>query len=188
MEDSKIIELYINRDEEAIRHTSDKYGKNITHIAYNILHNEQEALECENDTYLRLWNSIPPHEPWDYLFAFITKITRNISLDVCRKKISDKRNATLVELTTEIEQCIPSNDNVWDKIDEKIMAQKIDTFLYGLKEEQRLIFLRRYWYMDSVKEISNKFGISQSKVKTSLFRTRNQLMKYLKEEIYFEWR
>ncbi len=182
MEDKRIIELYLKRDEEALLHTSEKYGKRITLIAKNILQNDEDAKECENDTYLTLWNRIPPNEPWDYLYAFIAKITRNISLDVCRKKKSVKRNAKLVELTEEMEQCIPSKNSVLEEMEEKMLAKEIGHFLLRIKEEQRDMFLRRYFYMDSVKEIADLFHVSESKVKTTLHRVRIHLKDYLSNQ------
>ena len=112
MDDSKIVELYLSRDESAISQTAQKYGTNLRQIANSILNNMASAEECENDTYLEAWNRIPPNEPRTYFFAFLGKIIRHLAIDECRKKTSQKRHALFCELTAEMEECIPSHADV----------------------------------------------------------------------------
>lgn len=184
MEDTKIIDLFLARNEDALLHTANKYGSRLRNLANQIVRDFQEAEECENDTYMEAWNSIPPHEPRQYFFAFLARITRHIALDVCRKRNRLKRSTALTELTDEIEQCIPSPNDTECKIEAIVLGEIISNFLRKQKPERRNIFLHRYWYMDSVTEIANRFGISESKVKTTLFRCRNELREYLIKEGY----
>lgn len=182
MDDGKIVDLYLSRDEAAIRQTAEKYSSPLRRIAYNIVRDVQTAEECESDTYLKAWNSIPPHEPRDFLFAFLARITRHCALDFCRKRSRLKRAAFLCELSAEMEQCIPAPYNADRHIDSMMLCGAINKFLASLDAEKRNIFVRRYWFMDSVDSISRLYGLSQSKVKSSLFRTRNQLREFLDRE------
>ena len=184
MEDEKIVELYFERDEAAIEKTSEKYGKRLRAVSNGIVRDMETAEECENDTYLEAWNIIPPNEPKTYLYAFLARIIRNISLNCCRKKNALKRNAFVCELSAEMEECIPSPDDMDCRIDDMVFAEIINKFLSELDAEKRKIFVRRYWYMDSVTEISEKLLLSESKVKTSLFRTRKKLREFLEKEGY----
>ena len=184
MEDTQIVDMYIKRNEEAIGFTSEKYGKKLLSLSESIVKNLHTAEECENDTYMQAWKLIPPHEPRDYLYAFLARIIRHISLSCCRKNNSLKRKAFVYELSTEMEQCISAPDDVECRIDEILLGEAINTFLSGLDSYKRKIFVRRYWYLDSIEDISLKFGISNSKVKSTLFRCRKQLREYLKKEGY----
>lgn len=184
MEDEKIVELYFERDETAIERTSEKYGKRLSAVSNGIVRDMETAEECENDTYLEAWNIIPPNEPKTYFYAFLARIIRNISLNCCRKKNALKRNAFVCELSAEMEECIPSPDDMDCRIDDMVFAEIINKFLSELDAEKRKIFVRRYWYMDSVTEISEKLLLSESKVKTSLFRTRKKLREFLEKEGY----
>lgn len=182
MDDVRIVQMYLDRDEHAISATAERYGIRIRGIANNILQDIHGAEECENDTYLAAWNAIPPHKPFTYLFAFLARITRHLALDRCRERNRMKRNALLVELTQEMEQCIPGPNDVESGVDAKIVGSAISGFLRKLPEERRQVFVRRYWYMDSVSTIAKRFGIGESKVKTMLFRTRKELNDYLRKE------
>ena len=182
MEDSQIVSLYLGRDEAAIRATAERYGAKLHRIAQNLLEDERSAEECVNDTYLAAWNSIPPHEPRSYLFPFLARITRHLALDRCKERSRQKRSGQLVPLTREMEQCIPSPHDPEKVVDARLLSAAVSAFLRTIGQEQRNIFLRRYWYLDSVSDIAARFSISQSKVKTSLFRTRNALKQYLKKE------
>ena len=182
MEDAKIVELYLNRDETAIKITAEKYGAKLRYLANNLLDDLHLAEECENDTYLKAWDSIPPHTPYDYLFSYLARITRHIALDMCKARNRQKRNVVLVELTEEMEQCMPATDDVEKHINAKVLGASISTFLSGIPQQQRDVFLRRYWYFDSVSAIAKRFGISESKTKATLFRTRKHLREYLKKE------
>ncbi len=184
MEDEQIVELYVRRDEAAIKWTSEKYGQRLRALSLSIVDDWQTAEECENDTYMEAWNSIPPHEPTRYLYAFLARITRHLSLNCCRERNCLKRSAFISELSAEIEQCIPAPDDVECHIDNLVLQQAINGFLGTLSEEKRNVFLRRYWYLDSVAAISKRYSLSQSKVKTMLFRMRNQLRKYFEQEGY----
>ena len=135
MNDNKIIDLYLCRDETAVKHTARKYGDHLRALAYGIVKDHQTAEECENDTYLKAWNSIPPHEPREYLYAFLARITRHISLDCCRKRSRLKRSAYISELSAEMEQCIPAPDDMECRIDDIVnfsahSAKKKEMFLY----------------------------------------------------------
>lgn len=184
MDDAKIVELFLLRDEAALQHTSEKYGKRILGLAYGIVKDRETAEECENDTYLEAWNRIPPHEPKSYFYAFLARITRHISLDVCRSCNRLKRSAFVCELSDELEQCVPASDNCEAHMDTRALAEAINGFLGTLSPEKRKIFLRRYWSMDSIADISKRFSISESKVKVSLFRSRDALRQYLEKEGY----
>ncbi len=184
MEDNKIVELYLERNEDAISETSKKYGRRLLSLSKSIVLETETAEECENDTYSATWNSIPPAEPRSWLYAFLARIIRNISLNCCRNKSRLKRSAHICELSAEMEECIPSPDNCNCHIDEIAFVEAINGFLSTLSKEKRNIFLRRYWYLDSVSDIATRFQISESKVKTSLFRTREKLKEYLLKEGY----
>ena len=184
MDDDKIIDLYLRRDEAAVKHTSRKYGDRLRALAYGIVKDHQAAEECENDTYLKAWNSIPPHEPRNYLYAYLARITRHISLDFCRKRSRLKRRAFISELSVEMEQCIPAPDDMECRIDDIAFSQAVNGFLGTLSEEKRNVFIRRYWYLDSISDIARRFSLSESKVKTMLYRSRSRLRDYLEKEGY----
>lgn len=184
MEDNEIVELYLKRDESAIRHTAEKYGNRLRAMSYSIVEDEQGAQECENDTYLEAWNRIPPSEPRTYLYAFLARITRNLSLNRCRAQSALKRSAMICELSRELEECIPSPDDTECRINDIAFGEAINGFLATLDDEKRNIFVRRYFYLESIADISAHFAISKSKVKTTLFRCRNELRKYLNKEGY----
>lgn len=184
MDNEKIVELYLLRDQSAIEETARKYGKRLRSLSLGIVQDRQTAEECENDTYLEAWNTIPPHEPRNYLYAFLARITRHISLNCCRSRNRLKRSAFICELSSELEQCIPAPNDTQCRVDDMILREVINGFMSTLDEEKRNVFLRRYWYMDSVADISRRYAFSQSKVKTMLYRSRNQLREYLKKEGY----
>ena len=185
MTDEGIVNLYWDRNEAAITETDLKYGRYCFSISYNILSNKEDSDECVNDTYNAAWNSMPPHEPHNYLFAFLARIIRHISLNRCKEQNTLKRNAFVCELSAELEECIPSpDDDINAKIDEITLKNVINDFLSSLTEEKRRIFLRRYWYMDSIKDIAKRFSISESNAKTTLFRIREQMKEYLVKEGY----
>lgn len=184
MEDTKIVELYLKRNERAIEETSVKYGSRLKKIAYNIVGSSADADECENDMYLSAWNLIPPHEPNSYLFVFLAKIIRNLSLNCCKRQRAQKRSSIFVELTTELQECIPGPSNTECIVTDKEFGEIISEFLRDISMEARNVFLRRYWYGDSINDISQDFGMSESKVKSMLFRTRNKMRSYLEKEGY----
>ncbi len=182
MEDGDIVELFLSRDESALRHTSEKYGKRLRRLSYGIVRDAQTAEECENDTYVKAWNAIPPHSPKDHLYAFLARITRNVSLNRCRDSSRLKRSVHICELSAEMEQCIPVPDDCQCRLDDMAFADMMNSFLASLTPECRRIFVRSYWYLDSVADISKRFALSESKVKTTLYRCRNKLREHLKKE------
>lgn len=184
LDDGKIVELFLRRDESAIQHTSEKYGGRLRSLSRGIVGDAQTAEECENDTYAEAWDSIPPNEPKDYLYAFLARIVRHISLDCCRRRSRLKRNAFVCELSAEMEQCIPVPDDCECRNDDMALSDAINGFLASLSAEKRNIFLRRYWYLDSIADIARRFGLSESKVKTTLFRSRIKLREHLEKEGY----
>lgn len=184
MDDNRIVELYLLRDESAIKQTSEKYGSRLRALAYGIVNDRQTVEECENDTYMEAWNTIPPHEPRSYLYAYLARITRHISLNFCRDRSRLKRSAFICELSAELEQCIPAPNDVECLIDDMALREAINGFLGVLDEEKRNMFVRRYWYLDSIADISKRFTLSESKVKTTLHRCRNRLREHLEKEGY----
>ena len=153
-------------------------------LAHGIVADRQTAEECEHDTYLEAWNRIPPHEPKNYLYAFLARITRHIALNCCRDRARLKRSAFLCELSREMEACIPAPDDMDSRIDDMMLREILNGFLGGLPEEKRNLFIRRYWYLDSIADIAERFALSESKVKTTLFRCRRQLREHLEKGGY----
>ena len=182
MEDTQIIDLYLQRDESAISQTNKKYGTRLRNLSKGIVQNSETAEECENDTYLQAWQTIPPHEPRNYLFAFLARIIRHISIDRCRYQHRLCRSAYVQELSAELQCCVPGSKDSEQLSNTIALSQAISDFLRTLSEENRNIFIRRYWYMDSIVDISHRFGISQSKIKSTLFRSRNALRSHLEKE------
>lgn len=182
MEDDEIVELYLARDEMAINRTSEKYGGKLRSLAYRVCKEMTTAEECENDTYLKAWNSIPPHAPKTYLFSFLAKITRCIAIDRVKAETRQKRSVQLLEFTQEIEESIPSLCNVEDQFDGAALGKAISDFLRTLNIEKRCVFLRRYWFMDSISAISKRYSISEGKIKSMLFRTKKALCDFLIKE------
>ena len=180
MDDSKIIELFFARNEDAIKHTDDTYGRRLFHLADNIVHNDQDAEESVNDTYMKAWDTIPPQRP-EHFFAYIAKICRNFALKRIDWQKAKKRNAEVVALTQEMENCIP--DTYRDmEADARELGRVLDAFLRTLTPENQMVFLRRYWYVDAIAEIAVRYGISESAVQMRLNRTRSKLAMYLAKE------
>ena len=182
MEDAQIIELYLQRDESAIYHTKEKYSTRLRHISMNIVSDSQTAEECENDTYLQAWNTIPPNEPRHYLFAFLARIIRHISIDCCRYRDRLCRKGYMQELSDELLCCIPGSADVESRMDAIALGESISAFLRKQPVLTRNIFIRRYWYLDSIADIAKRFGFTQSKVKSMLARTRMKLRATLTKE------
>ena len=181
MDDHSIIQLYWDRDDQAIRITSEKYGPYCRSIAKNILNNEEDAEECVNDTYLNAWNAMPTHWPAQ-LSTFLGKITRNLSFNKYKHNHAEKRGGGEITLVLEeLTDCVSGVDSVEQIIDRQELARAIDTFVKGLSTEKRDIFVRRYWYADSVSEIAKDYGMFQGSVSKMLERTRKQLKAYLTE-------
>ncbi len=180
MEDNKIIELFFKRDENAVKQTKESYGKQLYALAFRILQSKEDAEECESDTYLKAWNSIPPQKP-NHLFAYLAKICRNNALNMAEKASTEKRNAVIVELTKELSDCLPDNSTL-EKAAEKELGETISEFLRTVSTDNRIIFIRRYFLSETISDISKALSLSESKVKSSLFRTRNKLRDYLSKE------
>ena len=180
MEDTAIIDLYWNRDESAIRETDAVYGRKLTSLSQRILGSPEDAGECVNDTYLETWNTIPPQKP-NFLYAFLSRICRYISFGRLDWNNAAKRRADLVSLTEELAQSIPDN-RTEQELDARELGRILSRFVTTLPEDSRLIFLRRYWHLESTEEIARSCGFSQSKVKTQLHRTRAKLYAYLEKE------
>jgi len=182
MDDSKIIDLYFKRSEDAIAMTSEKYGKYCYRIAYNILNDREDTAESVNDTYLGAWNAMPPQRP-AYLSAFLGRITRNLALQRYEKMNAAKRGSGQIPLALhELEACIPVKNHVEQVVDQLALTEILNVFLEGLSAETRKVFMRRYWFLWSVKEIAAEYGISESKVKVTLHRTRRRLRTLLEKE------
>lgn len=182
MEDSQIVALYWDRHESALQATATKYGKYCYTIAYHILANKEDADESVNDTYMSAWERIPPHRP-AVLSTFLGKITRRISLNKWRNKTRDKRGGGEVPLALEeLAECLPSENHVERAVEQKELTQAIRRFLHSLPETERDVFVSRYWFLASIREISTKFHYTEGKVKSMLFRTREKLKNYLLEE------
>lgn len=190
MEDTQIISMFWEKNEEAIEAASRKYSGYCRKIAWNILKNEEDCEECLNDTWMAVWSCIPPQRP-RVLSSFLGKITRSLAIDRLRKKCAAKRADThLTGLSDEIGELSDTLTEVYErKIREQELTELINRFLGLLTEADQDMFIRRYWYFDSIKEIASRQGISQSRVKSSLYRSRKKLGRMLLAEFpeYREW-
>ena len=182
MEDEAIVSLYWERSEQAINETEQKYGGFCYSVAYHMLHNAEDAAESVNDTYLEAWNSMPPHKP-NSLAAFLGRITRRLSVDRWRSNHAEKRGGGVYPvLLDELSECIPSTASVERQVELKELAETVNCFLRELPSEKQQVFLRRYWYGDSMEELAKNFGFSVSKIKSMLFHIREHLREHLKKE------
>lgn len=182
LEDSKIIDLYWARKEQALAETDAKYGSYCRTIARNILRNFEDTEECVSDTWLHAWNSMPPQRP-GILSAFLGRITRNLSFDRCKYQQAAKRGGGALPLALdELSECVPAPGRVEHALEERELADSIDRFLRTLPERECSIFLRRYWYVDPVQLIAARYELKENTVKSILFRTREKLRRYLLEE------
>ncbi|MBP3683740.1 MAG: sigma-70 family RNA polymerase sigma factor [Oscillospiraceae bacterium] len=180
MDDAGIIALFFQRNEQAVKETDTAYGRKLYLLSHNILGNREDAEESVSDTYMETWKTIPPKRP-KYFYAFLAAICRHISFNRLDWRLAAKRNAEVIALTQEMESCIP--DTRQDaELDRRELRRILEAFLESLPRESRLIFLRRYLYVDTVAEIAQRYGISESKVKTQLHRTRAKLHSYLTKE------
>ena len=178
MTDERIIELFFEKSEQAINELDQKYGKICRSVAYGVLGNQQDAEECVNDAYLGVWNAIPPANP-SHLLAFACKIVKNISLKRHEKNTAVKRNSIHDVSISELEECLASSSTVEEKIEEQELTKIIEEFLNSLSKENRVIFLRRYWFLDTYADISERVGITEKNVSVRLSRIRKELRKYL---------
>ena len=183
MEDKAIIALLFSRAEEALSALADRFGQALHRIAMNILRSSRDAEECVNDTYLALWNTIPPQQP-DPLCAYTYKIGRNTALKKLRCNTAQMRNSAYDLSLDELAGCIP-DDSIWETLDGRELGRSIDRFLTKQSKENRILFLRRYWYGDSVRQIARDTGIREGTVSVRLNRIRAALKDYLHKEGYF---
>lgn len=180
MEDAQIIALFWERNEQAVKETDTAYGRKLFVLSNHILNNREDAEESVSDTYLETWNAIPPKRP-KYFYAFLAALCRNLSLNRLDWRMAAKRHGEVVALTQEMESCIPDSRQA-AQMERRALKNALEVFLAGLPKESRLIFLRRYLYVDTVAEIAARYGISESKVKTQLHRTRKKLRVFLEQE------
>ena len=178
LNDSEIIELFYERSEQAIVELSKKYGETCYKIAVNILKNGSDAEECVNDTYLGVWNTIPPQKP-NPLFTYIFRITRNISIKRYHQNTAQKRNSYYDVALDELEECLSYSNTVQEEIDTNELARLFDDFLDSLDKTSRIMFVRRYWFSDSISDIAAHFDSSNHAVTVRLSRTREKLRQYL---------
>ena len=182
MDDQMIVDLFWRRSQDAIAETAKKYGNYCYRIAYNILANAEDSEECVSDTYLKVWESIPPTRP-NRFFAFIGKITRHLAINRYAYLTAEKRGGSQIPLALEeLADCIPDLNTPAKIVEEKELGNVINQFLGDLSAESRKIFLQRYWSMMPVKEIAEMYSITESKVKMSLMRTRVKFKHYLQKE------
>lgn len=182
MEDEQIVTLYWDRDETAIQETQTKYDRYLTKIACNILADMEDSRESVNDTYLAAWNSIPPQRP-SVLSAYLAKLTRRISIDRFRYRTRDKRRDSQYALSlSELDDCVSGGNTTEEIINVKLLADTIGIYLRLQSEEARNAFIGRYYFLDSLKEVAAYCGMSESKCKSLLSRTRVGLKEYLEKE------
>ena len=181
MEDQKIVELYWERSEKAILHTQEKYGRYCHSIAFNVLNSDEDAEECVNDTYVKAWESMPPHRP-ERLSTFLGKLTRGIAINRYIHNHAQKRSKGTELILEEVAELIPDPDSERPMSDELALRQAINGFMATLPESTRILFVRRYWYMSAVRDIARDMGMTQSNVKVTLMRTRSKFKAYLEKE------
>jgi RNA polymerase sigma-70 factor (ECF subfamily) len=180
MQDCNIVDLYWQRDEQAIKETAEKYGSYCYHIAYNILYSDLDAEECVNDTYVKAWESMPPHKP-EKLSTYLGKLTRNIAINRYVHDRAQKRNAETDLVFDELSYLIPDGQTS-NLPDEVALKDAINRFVGALPYQTRVVFVRRYWYVSPIADIAKDYGLSQGQVKVMLFRTRKKFKAFLEKE------
>lgn len=181
MEDSQIIDLYWQRDETAIHETQQKYGAFCHRIARGILSLREDAEECVSDTWLRAWNAIPPERPLK-LRAWLGRITRNLAFNLWQKNRAQKRGGGMDALLSELDDCLPSSQNVAQEVEARELSARISAWLLSQKPEDRILFVRRYWYADSLKELAEARGAVPARLSERLYRMRLSLKSTLEKE------
>ncbi len=176
--DEKIIELFFDRSEQAIRELDTKYGKACFKLSYNIVNNRQDAEECVNDSYLGMWNAIPPARP-NPLLSFVLRIVRNLSVKMYWKNKAEKRNSEYTVAMQEVESFLTASNSTEEEVEARELARMIEDFLDMQTVEDRVIFMRRYWFSDSYGDIAKKVGLSEKNVSVRLTRLRKKLRDYL---------
>lgn len=181
MKDTELIALFQQRDENAIPLTKKVYGAYSFSIALRILDSYEDAEECENDSYLALWNTIPPEEP-NSLKAYLGKIIRNLSLNRLKAQKAEKRNADITVPFSDLAECIPSTNDIWKEIESKLLGEYISDWLKKEKVFDRVLFIRYYWFGEDYEHLMEEFQLSYNNLANSLFRMRKRLKKYLKKK------
>lgn len=182
MEDNQIISLYLARDEQAVQETADKYGKSCYNLAYRVLSDVSDSEECVNDTYLTAWNTIPPTIP-NILSAYLYKITRRLAVNVLRHRTAKKRGGDEADICLEeLAECVSGGKTAADEAEQKLLSKVMNDFIKQLSPAKQAVFVRRYFYIQSVEKIAEDLGYSVSKVKSMLMRTRDKLKDWLKKE------
>lgn len=181
MEDSAIIDLFFERSEQAIDELDKKYGNALRKTAVNILHDRQDAEECANDALLGVWNSIPPQRPLA-LAVYVCRIARNLAISRLRSRTAEKRGGGLDLVLDELEEFLPSPQNVETELEAKELTERVNRFLSALPYDDRYVFVRRYWFADPVKDIAASMGQKENRVSLRLFRLREKLKKELEKE------
>lgn len=181
MEDIHIVQLFWERSESAITALAEKYGRLLYQIAVGILRDPSDAEECENDTYLKTWNTVPPKRP-DNLKAYTSRIIRNLSLDRLRYHSRQKRSGEMDLVLSELNQCIPDPVTNVEAASDDTLRQALDRFLDTLDPQTRVLFLRRYFCMESTQELADRYGLTASNVSTKLNRVRRRLRQQLERE------
>ena len=181
LEDSKIIELFFDRSEEAITELSEKYGKVCKSVAENILNNQRDSEECVNDAFLAVWNTIPPQKP-EHLLSYVCRIVRNLAIKKYHANTAQKRNSIYDVALDEIKECFPSLVSVEDEIESGEFSKVIDRFLESMDKQNKILFVRRYYYSDSIEELAELFRTSKHNISVRLSRMRKKLKKYLIKE------
>ena len=184
IDDEKIIEMFFERSEQGIRELDIKYGKVCHNLSYHIVGSQRDAEECVNDAYLGAWNAIPPAKP-NPLLTYVCKIVRNISLKIYWRKEAAKRSSHYTIALEEIEACIAAPNTVEAEIETRELARIIESFLDTLTTENRVIFMRRYWFSDSCKDIAERVGLTEKNISVRLTRIRKQMKNYLIEREVF---
>ncbi len=183
LEDEKIVDLLYVHDENGLSEVKDKYEALLNSLAYGILRNQEDSLECVNDTYLKIWEVIPPNKP-SFLKAFICKIVRQISIDKYRYNHRDMRDNSKNVMLSDLDYEISDNTSVEDKVSERELSNKINDFLNDLDVESQVLFIRKYFLFEDSKSLSERFDISENNINVKLFRVKKNLKKYLEKEGY----
>lgn len=184
MTDFEIVALYWKRSEEAVTQTMEKYGRYLHQLAMNILHIYEEAEECVNETYLSAWNQMPSDRP-EHLLPYLGRIARCLAFNRYDYLTAGKRNMDMTMTLTELEDCLSSPESVEQQTDTTELAATISEFLRKQSAQDRQLFVRRYWYSDSIKELAKKYGVRESKIKSQLFRIRKRLKDDLEKEGFY---
>lgn len=184
MQDEMILDLFFARDEKAISETEIKYGRGLMGLSINIVGDVEDAKECVSDTYLAAWNTIPPNRP-QYFYAYLCKVVRNISYNLFNRNIAQKRNANMVALSDELLEILPNQEG--DSKDDIFLGEAIDEFIRLLDIDTKLLFIRRYFYGETINKLAKMSNLSENNISVRLHRTRRKLKKFLEKEGFLIW-